>query len=507
MYCRECGKQISDYNKFCNYCGMPVVTADGIGNPGNGCMTVDDNLNLTSTQKKSKKPIIVGCCIGIIVLTLLTILLFVGKSRVQQNRNSNQSDSIVSYDEIQAEQVQTEYEPCVITSDISELSIDVGEAVQTKSLYEVNGGSDKDIPVVLESSDEEVAAITDKGNIKGISAGTARITLTYGDAQPVNWNVEVIKIDIADVEAACEKIGDEISSYEYVMLVENGLWGDRLSKVGDQMTIDLNSREQTRVAGLASSVTVTEEYEMDRSDNGKYEIIPYRYDDFGYIGEKISKESLNESCMNLFGKQADISSLTETGNSVLDVIRLNHEGEQTAVRVSGDYETELDFVVRDSLVTKGKKNYKLEQKLYCGYWGLESLGKSNFMFTCVIDRNKDSKYGFTISAMKMERIADEYDWNNHNDVSASSVSPFYGIWCYGVKSEEDAQKGVDELNAKGLDGQMFITTDWGNLNSEKWYVVTAGTYESEAAAKDALAAVKDAGYTNAYVKYTGDYLN
>ena len=65
---------------------------------------------------------------------------------------------------------------------------------------------------------------------------------------------------------------------------------------------------------------------------------------------------------------------------------------------------------------------------------------------------------------------------------------------------------MEGIQSKGLDGDIFVTTDWSNLNSEKWYVVTAGIYYSEEDAKDALPDVKNAGYSGAYVKYTGDYI-
>lgn len=95
MYCRKCGKQINDQNKFCNYCGTPVVTAGGIGNSGNGRMAADDHLNPTSTQK-SKKSVIVGFCIGIIALIVVTLIFFVGKAFLQQNETALKDEEEVA---------------------------------------------------------------------------------------------------------------------------------------------------------------------------------------------------------------------------------------------------------------------------------------------------------------------------------------------------------------------------------------------------------------------------
>ena len=54
----------------------------------------------------------------------------------------------------------------------------------------------------------------------------------------------------------------------------------------------------------------------------------------------------------------------------------------------------------------------------------------------------------------------------------------------------------------GYPAEVYVTTDWSNLNSENWYVVTAGTYGTESAAKNALSHVQEY-YRDAYVKYSG----
>lgn len=88
--------------------------------------------------------------------------------------------------------------------------------------------------------------------------------------------------------------------------------------------------------------------------------------------------------------------------------------------------------------------------------------------------------------------------------SQAEPSPFYGIWCYASKSSTEARAYADSVSQKGFQGQVFATADWSNLNSEEWYVVTAGTYFSEEEAKSALAGVQ-AAYPEAYVKYSGSW--
>lgn len=89
--------------------------------------------------------------------------------------------------------------------------------------------------------------------------------------------------------------------------------------------------------------------------------------------------------------------------------------------------------------------------------------------------------------------------------SASTRTPFYGIWCSASKSYEGMMEESAGLSQKGFASRVFVTTDWSNLNPEFWYVLTAGTYASEDAAYAALAQVQ-AVYPDAYVKYSGEYI-
>lgn len=86
-----------------------------------------------------------------------------------------------------------------------------------------------------------------------------------------------------------------------------------------------------------------------------------------------------------------------------------------------------------------------------------------------------------------------------------TYSSFYGIWYGATKSESEAKNMALGMTDKGFDGRVFVTTDWSNLNSEKWYTITAGVYPSKEAAEAALPNVQ-AIYSSAYVKYSGDYI-
>ena len=91
-----------------------------------------------------------------------------------------------------------------------------------------------------------------------------------------------------------------------------------------------------------------------------------------------------------------------------------------------------------------------------------------------------------------------------NQTYMNGCQPFYGIWFYATKSEAEAYAAADKAFDDGLVGYVFVTTDWSNLNKEKWYVVSVGMYDSETEARNMLPFVQDV-YPDAYVKYSGTY--
>ncbi len=88
----------------------------------------------------------------------------------------------------------------------------------------------------------------------------------------------------------------------------------------------------------------------------------------------------------------------------------------------------------------------------------------------------------------------------------SPTTGFYGVWVAASKDYNEAKRYVDSLVQDGFESDVYETTDWSNLNTEHWYVVSVGAYSTEEEAYEILSRVKNAGYANAYVKYTGDKL-
>jgi len=81
---------------------------------------------------------------------------------------------------------------------------------------------------------------------------------------------------------------------------------------------------------------------------------------------------------------------------------------------------------------------------------------------------------------------------------------FYGIWCGASKEYAGAEEIADILKASGFEADIFITTDWDNLNAEQWYVVSAGKYYEEKDAEKNLPIIKEV-FGNAYIKFSGKH--
>ena len=96
--------------------------------------------------------------------------------------------------------------------------------------------------------------------------------------------------------------------------------------------------------------------------------------------------------------------------------------------------------------------------------------------------------------------------NNSDSITETTArQPFYGVWCYASKDPREAQNKADELSKLGLDGRVFISSEWSNLNQESWYCTSAGVSLTEADAEIVLETVRNAGYSDAYIKYSGEY--
>ena len=105
--------------------------------------------------------------------------------------------------------------------------------------------------------------------------------------------------------------------------------------------------------------------------------------------------------------------------------------------------------------------------------------------------------------VELETESAEIISGNTLKLNQNRNEPFYGVWCGGSKSKSAAENMVSKLRDLGFEARVFDSSDWENLNFEKFYVVTAGICDTEQGAQQLLSVIKRNGYPDAYVKYTG----
>ena len=150
---------------------------------------------------------------------------------------------------------------------------------------------------------------------------------------------------------------------------------------------------------------------------------------------------------------------------------------------------------------------------------LEKTDKTHSSETSSIDNTiKDSGNSLTInnnqnnsntsvsSNSGNQKNTDDTPTNTDGDtIEDESHLPFYGVWCTGYKTEAEALSYIQSSGLGAYNPQIFITTQWSNLNKEKFFVVTAGVYKTKSAADNALSSVKSI-VPDAYVKYSGNWI-
>lgn len=133
------------------------------------------------------------------------------------------------------------------------------------------------------------------------------------------------------------------------------------------------------------------------------------------------------------------------------------------------------------------------------------------IFDFQVIENKEYKNPVTQASDQSSsgNTASAADTTKASDASAATSfnrnNGFYGIWVGAFKNEENAEAQLAEAKSKGFPAEIFITTDWENLNPEPFYVVTAGVYETQTEAERYLTMAQDHIIPDAYVKYSGKH--
>lgn len=120
------------------------------------------------------------------------------------------------------------------------------------------------------------------------------------------------------------------------------------------------------------------------------------------------------------------------------------------------------------------------------------------------DANTNIYYGWVDSSYIDFSILTSSNELQYHSVEFKEAEPMYVILCGASMSESEANDLKNSVNANGFSSLVLVSSDWTNLNSETWYITTAGTYSDESEANSMLRIVQKV-YPDAYVKYTGDY--
>lgn len=88
--------------------------------------------------------------------------------------------------------------------------------------------------------------------------------------------------------------------------------------------------------------------------------------------------------------------------------------------------------------------------------------------------------------------------------ATSTSTPFYGVFIASYRDEQRANEAASRARAQGLDATVVITDEWSGLNQEHWYAICCGSYASEDEAAATLSAARSAGYSDAYIRYSGE---
>lgn len=162
---------------------------------------------------------------------------------------------------------------------------------------------------------------------------------------------------------------------------------------------------------------------------------------------------------------------------------------------SNIYTLDFEYGSSDNSTYYTAQNYMLEcMYRYCEHSGTSYKPRTWEMFSN--DQMGEKKTG---SSTTEQNIKESKYVNNNKQ-------PFYGIWTEASKDLSIAEEYKAKYKAKNLDCSIFLTSEWSNLNQENWYALCVGVYSSKKEAEKHLSEVQKE-YSEAYVKYSGDFRN
>lgn len=344
---------------------------------------------------------------------------------------------------------------------------------------------------------------------------STKFAAKVGEDTTSQLKIKRSKKEVVVAETALRMLNEAMSKYIFVVMT------DLAYAEGDFGTVEFydiafSDAEKIRAAALASdSDGGIDNY--FRFANGKIVLdvnVETGPNGNGYHGWSVSNQEVEDNCRNMFGTEASWNDLQSEAKSIfLDVVKYDDTSGTRALVIDSEAESELDLESHEYRIKESDDGYIGEVELYWGYWGelSQNPGLSNYLVTYKLKPNESSTYGLAVSSIRISCIVqDESEVLEENKeeqvINEVTDAPFYGIWCYASKDQNEAQKVASQLIELGFNAKVYICSEWSNLNQEMWYCVSADSCQTRAEAEIVQQAALDAGYSEAYIKYSGNYI-
>ena len=192
----------------------------------------------------------------------------------------------------------------------------------------------------------------------------------------------------ASAKTKVRKMVSYMQTYEWMMLFDLGLAD------GEGYEIVLDNAQMAQAAALTVNLSNADIIECD--------------DEFGFWSVySVPSSRVKKMSQKLFGKAVSYKKLSkEKMEDIGGFIRAYRNDEGKPVIYCWEGETETDYEIMKQSVGKSGAGYKVVKDLYYGYWGMNDHKTANYRITYRVEKNEVSSYGFAITKMKIEKLAD-----------------------------------------------------------------------------------------------------
>jgi len=195
-------------------------------------------------------------------------------------------------------------------------------------------------------------------------------------------------VQAASVKKKLKSLVNCMSSFEFDLLVFNDI------ELNEVREVTLNKSVMAKAAALNCSWTYVTQF-----------------GEWGFEAlYSVPSKSIKKMAKKMFGKTVTYKSLpkgsAEEAMGFVDAY-LNADGTPEIYVWEG--ETETDYETVKTTYKKTDKGYDVIRDIFCGYWGINEYykgKKDNYRVTYHTEKNKASSYGYVITGMTIEKIAE-----------------------------------------------------------------------------------------------------